>query len=193
MKTKTKVFTLALCAVLLVVATVFTTVAFLTSQDSVNNTFTVGKVAIVLDESDVDGSKTNTTTEGRDKKNEYKLIPGKSYLKDPVIHVDEKSEDCWLFVELTNGLAGILADKTIEAQMAEKGWALVNGTTNIYARSSTSKAGDNVSVFDGFTVRGDVTDLSAYAGAEITVVAYAVQAEGFATAADAWAATFGKN
>ena len=53
MRTKTKALTLSLCAVLLVVTTVFATMAYLTSQDSVNNTFTVGKVEITLDEAQV--------------------------------------------------------------------------------------------------------------------------------------------
>lgn len=48
MRTKTKALVLALCAVLLVVTTVFVTMAFLTSEDSVQNTFTVGKVTIIL-------------------------------------------------------------------------------------------------------------------------------------------------
>ena len=54
MRTKTKALVLALCAVLLVVTTVFVTMAFLTSEDSVQNTFTVGEVTISLDELDVD-------------------------------------------------------------------------------------------------------------------------------------------
>ena len=49
-KTKTKVLTLALCALLLAAATALTSLAFLKSYDAVNNTFTVGKVAITLDE-----------------------------------------------------------------------------------------------------------------------------------------------
>ena len=55
MKTKTKALALALCAVLLVVSTVFVTMAYLTSKtDVVTNTFTVGKVTITLDEAKVD-------------------------------------------------------------------------------------------------------------------------------------------
>ena len=50
MKAGTKGLVLSLCAVLLVVATVFSTAAFLTSQDQVTNTFTVGNVKIALDE-----------------------------------------------------------------------------------------------------------------------------------------------
>ena len=54
MKKKTKALMLVLCAVLLVTASVLGTMAYLTSTDQVVNTFTVGKVAITLDEAQVD-------------------------------------------------------------------------------------------------------------------------------------------
>lgn len=50
MKTKSKALLLTLCAVLLVTASVLGTMAFLTSNDEVVNTFSVGSVAIKLDE-----------------------------------------------------------------------------------------------------------------------------------------------
>ena len=47
------------CALLLVAAGVFGTLAYLTGTDTVNNTFTVGNVKITLDEAKVttDGTK----------------------------------------------------------------------------------------------------------------------------------------
>ena len=58
MKTKSKALLLTLCAVLLVTASVLGTMAFLTSNDEVVNTFSVGSVAIKLDEAkaNTDGS-----------------------------------------------------------------------------------------------------------------------------------------
>ena len=50
MKTKSKALLLTLCAVLLVTASVLGTMAYLTSQDQVVNTFTVGSVAIKLED-----------------------------------------------------------------------------------------------------------------------------------------------
>ena len=134
MRTKTKALVLALCAVLLVVTTVFVTMAFLTSEDSVQNTFTVGEVTISLDELDVDDSDNDDSTTDRDKANEYKLIPGKTYTKDPTIHVGAKSEPCYLFVKVENGLVNAEADgnTTIAEQMKSNGWTLVDGQTNIY-------------------------------------------------------------
>lgn len=207
MKTKTKALALALCAVLLVVSTVFVTMAYLTSKDTVTNTFTVGKVTITLDEADVDlmGVKDG---DARVKANEYKLIPGHTYIKDPTIHVAGDSENCWLFVKVENGLKDIIAGNTsvsendstdtvytIEAQMTKNGWSLVTGETNIYAYKATAKTGD-YKVFDNFKLKGDA-NVSNYAtvkdddgnitgGKTIEVTAYAIQADGFATAAEAW-------
>lgn len=192
MRTKTKALALALCAVLLVVTTVFVTMAFLTSKDSVKNTFTVGKVTITLDEADVDNSKTDTTTEGRDKANKYHLIPGHTYDKDPTIHVADNSEDCWLFVTVKNGLlnAEDASGNTIAKQMEANGWEKVTGATvdgiDVYAHTAKQAAGADVVVFDTFKIAG-TTDVSLYENAEIVVTAYAIQADGFATADAAWA------
>ena len=192
MRTKTKALVLALCAVLLVVTTVFVTMAFLTSEDSVQNTFTVGEVTISLDELDVDDSDNDGSTTDRDKANEYKLIPGKTYTKDPTIHVGANSEDCYLFVKVENGLVNAEADgnTTIAAQMIANGWSLVDGETNIYVYEEvvTAETGANVVVFSSFTIDGE-TVVADYETAEINVTAYAIQAEGFENTAiaDIWA------
>ena len=185
MKTKSKALILSVCALLLVAATVLLTMAFLTSTDSVNNTFTVGKVKITLDEAKVsDMGVVDTTATSRVKANTYKLIPGHTYVKDPTVHVDATSEDSWLFVKLENGLVDIIDNTTIEAQMAANGWTAVSGKTGVYAYKNIVKANDNVPVFGSFTLKGDA-DVASYANAKISVTAYAIQADGFATSADA--------
>ena len=187
MKTKTKALALALCAVLLVVSTVFVTMAYLTSKDSVTNTFTVGKVTITLDEAKVTADGEKVQGADRVKENKYHLIPGHFYVKDPTIHVANGSEECWLFVKVENGLANAEASgaTSIESQMANKGWTKVEGT-DVYAYATKQAAGANVIVFDSFTIAG-TTDVSLYEDAKIIVTAYAIQADGFATAAAAWA------
>ncbi len=191
MKSASKAILLALCAVLLVVSTVFGTLAYLTSTDAVTNTFTVGNVKITLDEKDTDGSKTDVTTEGRDKANEYHLLPGHTYVKDPTVHIDANSEDCWLFVKVVDELAAIQDATTVADQMTAKGWTLVAGTTNIYAYERiATKTDTNVVVFENFKIKGDVDNdtLATYKDKTIVVTAYAVQADGFDTAAEAWTA-----
>ena len=95
---KSKAILMALCAVLLVAASVMGTLAYLTSTDTVVNTFTVGKVEITLDEADVNADGTPVQGADRVDANEYHLLPGHTYAKDPIVHVDADSEDCYLFV-----------------------------------------------------------------------------------------------
>ena len=187
MKSKKKVFVTVLCAAVLVVASVLGTMAYLTSTDSVSNTFTVGNVSITLDEAKVDQYGTAVTPAERVKENGYKLIPGRTYIKDPTVHVTAGSEDSWLFVKVVDEIAGIEADTTVAAQMAANGWTAVEGATNVYAYKTTVTAGQDIKVFENFTIKGDAA-VADYAGKTITIEAYAIQADGFGTAAEAWAA-----
>lgn len=186
MKTKKKALLTVLCAVMLVVGSVFGTYAYLTDTKEVTNTFTIGNVRITLDEQDVDDS---TPGKERDTANKYHLLPGKSYVKDPTIHVDAKSEGCWLFVKVENGIADIEdSNNTIASQMTTHGWTLIDDQNKIYAYRSIANANDNIVVFDGFKVKGDADEaaLTTVKDATIKVTAYAIQAEGFTTAAGAW-------
>jgi len=182
-----KVLAIVGCAAILIAGSIAGTFAYLTSlTGTVTNTFTAGNVKITLDEAKVTvyGEKDGDT---RVQTNEYKLIPGHSYLKDPTIHVAADSEDCWLFVKVENGLSGIEAtgDTTIASQLLAKGWTLVEG--NVYAYNTEVSAGTDIKVFDSFKISGNA-DVSGYTSATINVTAYAVQADGFTTAAAAWAA-----
>ena len=122
------------------------------------------------------------------------LIPGKTYTKDPTVTVATGSEDCYLFVKVENDIANALIStstndtKTIADQMEDNGWTLLSGSSNIYYQQDAKKADDKVPVFSTFTVSSNVADLSTYDGKTIIVTAYAVQADGFSSAADAWAA-----
>lgn len=105
MKTKSKALLLTLCAVLLVAASVLGTMAYLTSTDTVTNTFTIGKVEITLDETDV------TNPNGpRVKANSYKLMPGTTYTKDPTVTVKAGSEESYVRMKVTfNNAKAIIA------------------------------------------------------------------------------------
>lgn len=182
-----KSLALVFCALLLVVCSIVGTFAYLTSKATVTNTFTIGNVKITMDEKDIDNS---TPDKDRDTVNNFKLFPGQKYEKDPIIHVDADSEKCWLFVEITDELADIQADKTVKKQLEENGWILMAGETNVYGREASNEGGDDVTVFTELVILNSVTNevLANYSGKTITVVAYAVQAEGFATAKAAWEA-----
>ena len=210
---KKKILVACLCVALAVLTVAGTTLAYLTSQQTVTNTFTVGNVKITMDENDVDND-TNTADnvaingEQRDKANSYKLMPGQTYTKDPIIRVDANSENCYLFVTVDNQISSIEAtgDTTVAAQMAANGWQAVENQTNLYVYIGKAEGAsaplavaksNNVPVFEKIVVSDDATNtsLKAVNGKTIVVNAYAVQTEGFTnkTAADIWGATFGKN
>lgn len=201
---KSKAILMALCAVLLVAASVMGTLAYLTSTDSVTNTFTVGKVEITLDEADVNADGTPVQGADRVDANEYHLLPGHTYAKDPIIHVDANSEKCYLFVKVVNEIAAIEekgtteapAATTVAAQMTANGWKAVDGQTGVFVYTKNTEnpfavaGGENVTVFEKFIIDDDVDNatLANYSNKKITVTAYAIQADGFAdeTAADIW-------
>ena len=189
-----KVLALVACAVLLVVGSIAGTYAFLTFKtDTVTNTFTYGNIQITLNEANVTeyGVVDGDT---RVKANEYKLIPGHNYVKDPTITVLADSEACYLFVKVVNGISEIEADTTIAAQMAENGWKVLDSAAGIYYYSAvveTSDEDQTVDVFGEFTIKTGA-NVSGYGDATIEVTAYAVQADGVtgdnfaAKAATAW-------
>lgn len=110
MKTKSKALLLTLCAVLLVAASVLGTMAYLTSTAKVENTFTIGKVEIKLDEAKVNAD--GIPVEGADRvtANSYKLMPGTTYTKDPTVTVKAGSEESYVRMKVTfNNATKIIA------------------------------------------------------------------------------------
>ena len=199
MKTKRKALLLSLCAVLLVVASVMGTMAYLTSSDTVTNTFTVGKVEITLDEKDTDNSTLNAE---RDKANDYLLVPGEKYEKDPTVHVRPVSEDSYIFVKVENGLADYedvtsAAEggyKSIADQITANGWKALDGVDNVYYQeyskvSSTMTDDTDLVVFREFKLKDTANEVSGWGNlnVKITVTAYAIQKAGTGTPAEAWA------
>lgn len=220
MKTKSKALLLTLCAVLLVTASVLGTMAFLTSTASVENTFTVGSVKITLDEAKVTTDGKTVEGAARVAENSYKLMPGHTYTKDPTIHVDAASEDCFIRakVTLTNAkewiaIATKYADNKVEniikgtddniwwvSQPAVDETANTVTYTFVYKNEShtdelgkriwTSTDSKDLVLFNEIAIPGGLTndELKGVGSSKITVVAEAIQADGFETEAAAWAA-----
>lgn len=196
MKKKTKALMLVLCAVLLVTASVLGTMAYLTSTDKVVNTFTVGKVAITLDEAQVKEDGTPVADAARVKQNAYHLLPGHTYTKDPTVHVQANSEDSFIFVKVENGIANYEDRPTIAEQIAARGWTPLTGVENVYYKTYTKSAeSTDLPVFGNFTIANHADAADSWnnfsAETKVTVTAYAVQQDGFASAAAAWGETFG--
>lgn len=139
---------LTLAAITLVVVSVLSTIAYLTSAARVSNTFTVGNVGIQMFESLVNdqGEKLldnpNVNGDMKDSNgNTYHLVPGMTYDKDPSVYVTANSDPTYLFVYIQNDIREIEAGNfqhsgnqavvedltgkpTIRQQMIENGWCL---------------------------------------------------------------------
>lgn len=211
MKTRSKALLLTLCAVLLVAATIFGTMAYLTSTDTVTNTFTVGKVNIKLDEAKANPDGTLVEGAERVKANEYKLLPGHTYNKDPMVTVLSGSESSYVKMTVTfskaNELDAIFAPDGADMLKIFNGYDAANwiakgntkdATANTrtyefwYKEAVAAPTADVAldALFDSITVPGEITNeqLATIEGMTITVNAYAIQADGFADADAAWEA-----
>ena len=211
MKTRSKALLLTLCAVLLVAASVLGTMAYLTSTDEVTNTFTVGQVKIKLDEAKANPDGSLVANADRVKANEYKLLPGHTYNKDPMVTVLSGSESSYVKMTVTfskaNELDAIFAPGGADLTSIFNGydaakWIARGNTKDATANTRTYEFWYKETVgaptadvaldalFDSITVPGTITNeqLATIEGMTITVNAYAIQADGFANAEAAWAA-----
>lgn len=204
-----KSIALVMMAVLLVAASVMGTLAYLTSHDEVVNTFTVGKVAIKLDEAAANTDGSLVADAARVKANNYKLLPGHIYNKDPMVTVLKGSEPSYIKMTVTFSKANEL--DTIFAPTGADLTSIFNGynAANWIAKGNTKDATANTrtyefwykeivsaptadvaldALFDSITVPGKITQeqLATIEGMTITVNAYAIQADGSTDAADAW-------
>ena len=199
-----------LALVLVIAMSVAGTYAYLTSADKVVNTFTVGDVQIKLDEAKANPDGSLVEGAARVDANSYKLLPGHKYNKDPMVTVLKGSESSYVKMTVTFSKAAEL-----DAIFAPNGGAnmisIFNGydSANWIYKGNTENTGDNTrtyefwykeavaapdadvaldALFDSITVPGTITNaqLKTIEGMTITVNAYAIQADGFADAADAW-------
>lgn len=204
-----KTLTVLLALVLVIAMSVAGTMAYLTSTDEVVNTFTVGKVQIKLDEAKANADGSLVPNADRVKANSYKLLPGLTYNKDPMVTVLKGSESSYIKMTVTftkaAELDAIFAPNGADMTSIFNGY---DGTAWIYQKVTEDAAADtrtyefwykekvaapdaNVeldALFDSITVPDFITNdqLKTIEGMTITVNAYAIQADGFRDAADAW-------
>lgn len=174
-----KIAALIAAIVLFIGCTAGGTVAWLVSKpDPIVNVFTVGNIKAELTET----------------KKEFKIVPGVDIDKDPVATVKANSEDCYLFVKLTeeNWPTFTEADNTTRKVKyeIEDGWTKLED--GVYYREVPKKDTDqafHVLQNDKVTVSNTLTKENADAitgDPKLTVAVYAVQKEGMGSAADAW-------
>lgn len=240
MKTKSKALLLTLCAVLLVAASVLGTMAYLTSTAKVENTFTIGKVEIKLDEAKVNADGIPEEGAARVTANSYKLMPSRTYTKDPTVTVLNGSDAAYVRMKVTFNKAteiialctdpdmvdevtgvenafplirmvkfvetnaakwdGIIPDNMVETEdmLAMPKYFVHDKTADtltyyFYYNETVGAPNGDVKIpvlFNSITVPDWATgeQLAKLEGFEINVVAEAIQAAGFDTADQAWAA-----
>ena len=215
MKKTHKALLLTMCAILLVVASVLGTIAYLTAEESVQNTFTVGSVELKLDEAKVDEMGEPEEGAARVKANEYHLLPGHTYVKDPTVTVVKGSDEAYVrMLVQVDGYANLVTafpakeywynEQVGGMFLLEKlcaGWdsnvwemtSFANGVYEFryYQTVNAIDATEDIvldALFDTITVPGSVVndELAALKDVKINVTAQAIQADGFDTADEAW-------
>ncbi len=178
-----KIIAITAVIVVLAVAAVGGTLAWLTDQDTVTNTFTVGNVQIKLDEAKVGTNGkailAGQQGAGRVQTNSYHIIPGAVLDKDPTVTVEAGSESCLVYVYIDNGLGN---HATLNINTAN--WSAVSGYSGLYKYIGTVPAvtADTPlpAVFTTVTIEGAAltnATLETLNNEQIIVKAYAIQSE----------------
>ena len=182
-----------LAVTLLIGCAIGGTVAWLTDKTTaVTNTFTYGDINITL-------------AETKPANQQAKIIPGVNIEKDPKVTVEANSEACYLFVKITEENWPTFKEvdgttKKVSYDIATD-WKPLEDQAGVYYRevdATTANAGVSYYILKGDTTypNGVVTVSENLTKNEVngittqpklTFTAYAVQKDGFNTAAAAWA------
>lgn len=152
---------LILTCVLLFGSAIGGTIAWLTAD--------AGEVVNTFTESDIDITFSETLPDGQT----AQMVPGCTIAKNPTVKVEEGSEDCWLFVKITESTSPAL-DDYIAYAIAE-GWEEVeaenNGVTvigrRVYKTAPTKTFGilgageytDNMGTADDYKITWDANEV----------------------------------
>lgn len=180
-----KIAALIAAIVLVIGCTAGGTVAWLVSKpNAITNVFTVGNINATL------------TEEAK----EFKIVPGVNITKDPVATVKANSEDCYLFVQLTEENWPAFTEtgsstRKVKYEIAN-GWTKLKSENGVYVyyREVTKKDTDqpfDVLKDNKVTVSNTLTKENADAitgDPKLTVAVYAVQKESMGSVDKAWAA-----
>ena len=170
-----------LAVTLLIGCAIGGTVAWLTANTApVVNTFTYGDINIEL-------------TETKPENKQAKIIPGVDIEKNPKVTVKANSEACWLFVKVEE--EGTFVANKVTYSIAD-GWTKGDGTkipANVYYRqvgavtenTDFAVLKDNMVTVSDTLTKEDIKSIAT--NPTLTFTAYAVQKDGFNTAAAAWA------
>lgn len=177
-----KIAALIAAIVLVIGCTAGGTVAWLVSKPAaITNVFTVGNINATLTE----------------EATEFKIVPGVNITKNPIATVKANSEECYLFVKLTEENWPTFTEATEAGTTRKVKYEIEEGWTKLedgvyyreVTKSGTADQAFHVLKNDQVTVSNTLTkeNVDAITGTpELTVAVYAVQKEGMGSAADAW-------
>lgn len=209
--TKKRFVAILLCVTLVALAAIGATFAYLTDTKTVDNTFTMGNVAIKLDETDI-----KNPTDDRVTSNEYNVYPGAVVTKDPIVHnVGANAAYIRATVNVSNwmnlvgayypdfkytfGQEGYKAALNLLVGELGEGWSVVGVTAGdtftigqfdakfILKYDGKLAAGaDTTAMFQTVTIPAGIDNANTESFSGVKVVAQAIQADGF----DTWEAAF---
>lgn len=207
--TKKRFVAILLCVTLVALAAIGATFAYLTDTKTVDNTFTMGNVAIKLDETDI-----KNPTGARVTSNEYNVYPGAVVKKDPIVHntgknaayiratinVENWMNNCAAYYPefgIAYPSAGYEQSLLLLVDALGNGWSIVGVETgkpfelgNFSAKfilkydGTLASGADTTAMFNNVKVPAGIKNGNDFGA--ITVVAQAIQADGF----DTWEAAF---
>ena len=209
--TKKRFVAILLCVTLVALAAIGATFAYLTDTKTVDNTFTMGNVAIKLDETNV-----NDPTGDRVTSNAYNVYPGAVVTKDPIVHNTGKNAayiratvnvSNWMnlcaayypdFKETFPNDGYKAALNLLVGELGE-GWSVVGveaGDTFTIGQfdakfilkydGKLAADADTTAMFQTVTIPAGIDNANTDSFKEVKVVAQAIQADGF----DTWEAAF---
>lgn len=211
--TKKRFVAILLCVTLVALAAIGATFAYLTDTKTVDNTFTMGNVAIKLDETNV-----NDPTGARVTSNAYNVYPGAVVTKDPIVHNTGKNAayiratvnvSNWMNLvgayypdfKYTFGQEGYKAALNLLVGELGEGWSVVGveaGDTFTIGQfdakfilkydGKLASGADTTAMFQTVTIPAGIDNANTDSFKEVKVVAQAIQADGFNTWEDAFAA-----
>ena len=209
--TKKRFVAILLCVTLVALAAIGATFAYLTDTKTVDNTFTMGNVAIKLDETNV-----NDPTGDRVTSNAYSVYPGAVVTKDPIVHNTGKNAAyIRATVNVSNWMNLCAAyypesgfeftkpgyEKSLELLVGTlgEGWSVVGveaGDTFTIGQfdakfilkydGNLASGADTTAMFQTVTIPTGIDNANTDSFKEVKVVAQAIQADGF----DTWEAAF---
>ena len=210
---KKRFIAILLCVTLVALAAIGATFAYLTSTATVNNTFTMGNVKITLDETDIENPNGARVT-----KNNYSVYPGAVVTKDPIVHnVGKNAAYIRATVNVSNWMNlcaayypdfketfpndGYKAALNLLVGELGEGWSVVGveaGDTFTIGQfdakfilkydGKLASGADTTAMFQTVTIPTGIDNANTESFSGVKVVAQAIQADGFDTWEDAFAA-----